>query len=486
MFVNKTIIAISTALGKGAIGIIRLSGNNCLNIAKNFIKSNIFNNFSLIETHKLYFANIIDKSNDEIIDEIMFVYMKSPKSYTGEDMIEISCHNNIHILNKILDLAIKFGAILAKPGEFTERAFLNGKMDLSKAEAVLSVIHAESSFAEKVAQRQLRGGLSNIINKFRNEMMDNLKDIEVVLDHEGIMEIDSNKLLEKFKKIQQEILKKVQIGNRTNKIFKGIKIALIGRPNVGKSSILNTIIDQEKAIVSDIAGTTRDLIEASIEHKGIKFDFVDTAGLKNQSEFIKEINESNKFEIAHLDLEKKGIEKTKNCIEIADYIVLILDLSKKIDEMDINLIEELSKTSKNKNILLIGNKKDLKNKHFDINTLTKINKIDFLNENIIEVSAKQNENIEKILDYLVDDLLKENKNLSSDEIFMVNSRHNKVFENIIKNFDSLIEDISIDEPLEIISMDCRNIINLLDEISGLSIDNEEILDKIFSNFCIGK
>ncbi|MDR0676850.1 MAG: 50S ribosome-binding GTPase, partial [Elusimicrobiota bacterium] len=261
---SKIIVAISSPIGKGAIGIIRISGIDCLKISVKFLFMKSKNmNITEIESHKLYYASIFDiYNNNEPIDEVMFSYMKAPKTYTGEDTIEIFCHNNIFILNKIINLAIKSGAFLAKPGEFTERAFINGKIDLTKAEAVLSVIHAESSYAEKIAQNQLRGGLSKIIENIRNEVLDNLKDIEVVLDHEGIMDLDYKKLAKNFNNIRKNLTQKIKIGEKTNKFYSGLKIALIGRPNVGKSSLLNSIIDQDKAIVSDVAGTTRDLVEA--------------------------------------------------------------------------------------------------------------------------------------------------------------------------------------------------------------------------------
>jgi tRNA modification GTPase len=505
---EKTIIAISTALGKGAIGVIKLSGFDVLDIIKNFVFLKNGQKLENIESHKVYLAEVKDLQNHGIIDEVMFVFMKAPKTYTGEDVVEISCHNNFYILNKILELGKNFGARLAKAGEFTERAFLNGKLDLSQAEAVLDVIHAESNYAENVAQKQLKGGLTKEVSFFRDELLDILKDLEIVLDHDGIMNLDAKKLLDNLQNIRAKLDRKIKLGQRTNKFFHGIKVALIGRPNVGKSSILNSIINKEKAIVSDIPGTTRDPIEVVIEHKKIKIEIVDTAGLKNAEEFESEFENHG----MHGELEKKGIIKTKEYLEQADVVFFIIDLSQKVEKYDEILLNELGEYFKDKKIILVGNKKDLcdreilkeleegdeklplapslkeggqeKEKEKEKEYVWEI-KNRFKVAKFVMISAKSGENIDKLLDFCIDDFLETNENGESEQNFMVNARHKFVFDDVIASLDLAIDLVNNDEPLEMIAVDIRRVIDLLGEILGLGID-EEILNRIFSNFCVGK
>ena len=465
---NKTIIAISSAIGKGAIGIIRISGN-----LSKFIINNLVQKPFDIKNHIFYHKTLINKENNEFIDDVMLVFMASPKSYTGEDMAEIYCHNNIHIMTKILDLAYKYGASLARPGEFTERAFLNGKMDLASSEAVLDVINANSNFFLKFAQKNLKGSLTNLINNIKVKIIDKTSYMELIIDHEGILDIDYNDLKNFFINVKNEILDQIKLSNKTNKIAKWIKIALIGKPNVGKSSILNKILGEDRAIITDIPGTTRDIIESSIEYKDILFNIFDTAGIRNLT---------NKHENL---IENLGIEKTKKSLKNFDYILFILDMSKSIDYLDLEIFNEL-KLLKSSNILIIANKSDVKSKNFDIKNI----KIDtsnmFLNKNLIEISTKSDKNLDILLDKIIENLYDSDGNFLN-ETFMLNARHTEIFNKIIKNLDILISDIEKLEPMEILSMDSRIIINLLDDILGKNaITNDEILDNIFRKFCIGK
>lgn len=476
MLKDKTIIAISSAIGKGAIGIIRISGTLSKFIINNLLKDNFD-----IKSHVIYHKKLIDKENNEIIDDVMLVFMASPRSYTGEDMAEIYCHNNIHIMEKIINLAYKCGASLAKPGEFTERAFLNGKMDLASAESVLDVINANNNFSLKIAQKTLHGSLSKLINDIKTKIIDKTSFIELIIDHEGILDINYKDLKIFFNNIKNDILEHIKISDKTNKISKGIKIALVGKPNVGKSSILNKILGKERAITSDIPGTTRDIIETSIEYKDILFNIFDTAGIRN----FDNLSDEN-------ILENLGIEKTKEALKIFDYIIFILDMSKKLDNLDLEIIKEL-KLLNSPNILVVANKKDIKSDQFDINIkniksdiFKTSNFFDiFLNKKLIEISAKSDNNIDFLLDKIIENLYPSDNFLN--ETFMLNSRHKEIFNKIIKNLDILISDIEKIEPLEILSMDSRIIINLLDDILGKNtIINDDILNNIFSKFCIGK
>ncbi len=469
---SEVIVAISTALGKGAIGVIRLSGNELFEIIKKFV---VFpKNVDEPESHKLYLAKIVD--GEDFIDDVMFVLMRNPRSYTGEDVAEISAHNNLHILNKILALAIKFGARIAKPGEFTERAFLNGKMDLSQAEAVAEILSAESEFAEKIAAKQLQGRLSDLIANFRGKTLDILSNVEVMLDHDDVFEFNRQKLAQEIRFLNAELEQKISVGRRASRFYQGLKIALVGRPNVGKSSLLNAIVDQEKAIVSDLPGTTRDPVEVEIEHKSIKIKIIDTAGMKTERELASDEQKFSDF----VKIEKLGIRKTKEFIENVDYIFSIFDLSNENENFEL-IFKEVEKQIRENKVIVVGNKKDKKSEKIYENLKNFADKLGI--KKFVEISALKKENIECLLDCCINDFLESREIFENS--FVLNVRYEKIFSEIEKSLKTAAENLDSSEALEIVAMDLRRAVDLFGQILGLDV-SEEILNRIFSNFCVGK
>jgi tRNA modification GTPase len=472
-----TITAISTALGKGAIGIIRLSGKKSIPIAEKIFESKKNVKLSKCKSHTAhvgYIKDLGDKRND-FIDEVMITVMHSPNTYTGEDVVEISCHNNRIILEKILDLIIYNGARISRPGEFTERAFLNGKMDLVQAEAVQELISAETKFSEQIALRQLRGSLSKVLNIWRERLVNINADIEVCLDHEDMLEPDKKKLLKEITNFKSEIEKNILLSEQTQKAYYGINIVLAGRPNVGKSSILNAVFKQEKSIVTDFPGTTRDAVSGEIEYKDIKMTLTDTAGLKHEHEFGKD-----KINDPHVIIEKKGIEKTISHIKESDYIFFIIDLSREIDDNDYKLLDEILKLN-TQNIILVGNKSDIK-----LNSMKNLEKLKKIIKPIgyIEISAKREKNIEAMLDICIKDIFK-NSMLHSSDMMIVNSRQKKLLNDTIAGLDKACDLIKEDEPLELVSIETKEALEKIGYVLGMDI-SEDILESIFSRFCVGK
>ena len=454
---SDTISAIATAPGTGAIAVIRVSGEEAIKITEKIFKP-VAKNKKLCKQkpNTIHFGNIVD--GHEIIDEVLISIFKAPHSYTGENSVEISCHGSTQIQKRILELLIKSGARLAEPGEFTLRAFLNGKMDLSQAEAVADLIASTSESARKVAVNQMRGGFRDEIQNLRQQLVDFISLIELELDfaEEDVEFADRSELKKLLNNIGNHIEKLIQSFKLGNVIKNGIPVTIIGAPNVGKSTLLNALLNEDKAIVSDIPGTTRDSIEDVVNLHGVLFRFIDTAGIRDTSDTV----------------ESLGIERTYSKIEDAEIVLLMVDATQKDNIEDI--VSEIKPKLKDKKTLLILNKTDLIDEPLQL-TETGCEQI--------AISAKSKENINRLIDKLIE--LSGISAINQNELIISNTRHyealSRAYESIIRVQEGLDTGISSD----FLSMDIREVLHFLGEISG-EITNDEILGNIFKNFCIGK
>jgi len=444
---EDTIVAISTALGVGAISIIRVSGKEALDIVNKIYDNDI----TKYEANTINYGHIID--NDKVIDEVLVSVFKAPKTYTKEDIVEINSHGGIAVTNKIVDLLLDNGCRQAEPGEFTKRAFLNGRIDLVQAESVMDLIDAKTETARKMAINGVDGKLSNKINNIRDLGLDLISNIEVNIDYPEyedieVMTIDKVRdFSEKLNKSIDELLKDSENGKL---IKEGINTVIIGRPNVGKSSILNCLLNEDKAIVTDIPGTTRDVVEGSIRLNGILINFLDTAGIRETDNKV----------------EKIGVDKSLSLIDQADLILLVLNNNEKFTKED----EELLEKTKNKKRIVVINKMDLD---------TKLDK-EF--EDAVKISA--NEDIEPLLNK-INELFELDKINNGDMTYLSNIRTINLLKQAKKVSKELITSLDNDLPIDMLEIDIRNILDLLGEITGQKYDNE-LIDRLFSNFCLGK
>ena len=457
---GDTVAAIATPIGESGIGIVRISGKNALAIADKVFVSKDGKKPPSFKTYTTHYGWIVEPfKTTQAIDEVILTVMRSPKSYTKEDIVEINCHGGIVALRRVLGLILENGCRLAEPGEFTKRAFLNGRIDLAQAEAVLDIIRAKTDSALRIGIEQLKGALSCQINKIGNELLDILSILEANIDfpEEEISLVDCKDLHQRLGKINKK-LKSILEGGRQGRIFReGINVVICGKPNVGKSSLLNALLRQERSIVTPIAGTTRDTIEEVIDIGGIPVKIVDTAGIIEPRDLI----------------EKKAVLRAKRYIELADLVILLFDGSKKISKEDEMLISKLKK----KTTLAIINKIDLKQK-IDKNRITKT-----FNP-VIEISAKVMKNI-TLLEGAIVNLVYTGRVSCSEPILVSNLRHIELIKRAEKLIAQAIDSLDNRLSLEFISQDAKEALLYLDGILGKSF-SEDLLDKIFSGFCVGK
>ena len=446
---NDTICALATGNSINAIGIIRISGKNAINIVNTIFSKDI----SKSKSHTTHFGIIEDKN--KIIDEVLVTVFKINKSYTGEETVEISCHGSIYIKNKILNILVNQGCRIATAGEFTMRAFRNGKLDLSQAESVADLIASESEAEQQTAINQLRGGFSNKLKELRKKLIDFASLIELELDfsEEDIEFADRKQLTELLHEIKDEIKILINSFSLGNAIKNGIPVAILGAPNVGKSTLLNTLLNEEKAIVSDIAGTTRDAIEDKLIINGISFRFIDTAGIRDTNDKI----------------ENLGIKKTLQKANQAKIILFVIDPNTNIKQQEIEL-KKISKINQEK-IIPIINKIDLNPK--------KELKI----KNAISISAKENTGVEEIKQQLLKYITK--KHISNEKTIITNARHYEELKLTLNEINEVIENISNDVSSDLYSINIRKALDHLGSITG-EVTNDTLLGNIFSKFCIGK
>lgn len=459
LFIDDTIAAIATAPGEGGIGIIRISGEKSLQVANEIFKSVTGKKIEEYNTRTLIYGHILD--GEKKIDEVLVAYMKGPNSYTTEDVIEINCHGGFISVKKILELILSKDVRLADQGEFTKRAFLNGRIDLAQAEAIIDVINAKTDMAHTVAQSQLEGSLSNKIKSLRHDITEMLAHITVSIDFpdEDVEHITYNTLKERSLELQKEINTLYDTSESGKILRDGLKTVIVGKPNVGKSSLLNAVLGENRAIVTDIPGTTRDIIEEFVNIKGIPLKIVDTAGIRETEDVV----------------EKIGVEKSKEFFSSADLSIVVLDSSRKLDIEDIEILKAVQP---NKTIVLL-NKTDL-------NQVIEIEKVkEYIDEeNIINISALQNEGIEKIHDK-IEDMVFAGTVRNSSDLVVTNSRHKDALYKAKQSICDAIMAIESHMPLDFIEVDFKNIWDYLGYINGDTL-TEDLLDTIFSNFCIGK
>ena len=452
---NDTICAIATSQGVGAIAIIRISGEESIPIVNRIFKGN---NLELVNSHTINYGHII--KNDEIIDEVLVTIMKAPRTFTAEDTVEINTHGGIAPTNKVLELLLENGCRLAEPGEFTKRAFLNGRIDLLEAEAVMDMINAKTDSQRKMAANQIEGKTSNLINELRNDMVQIISNINVNIDYPEYDDVDiitQDLLKPKIKNLKEKINKILKESENGKIIKEGIKTSIIGRPNVGKSSLLNTLLEEDKAIVTDIAGTTRDIVEGQIKINGIILNMIDTAGIRETNDKI----------------EALGVEKSKKIMDESDLILFMLNNNESLTDDIKELLEKIN----DKKYIVIINKNDLESK-LDRNEL-KIDK-----EKIVEISLLENKGIEE-LKQTISKLFNMEEIETKDPTYLSNTRSISILRKCLDRVEDIEKSIENNIPIDMIELDIKNIWEELGTINGSSYE-EELLDEMFSRFCLGK
>jgi tRNA modification GTPase len=454
-----TIAAISTAYGVSGIGIIRISGDEAVNIADKIFKSKQGKNLKELEERKLNYGWIINPSNKEKVDEVLTVYMNKPYTYTKEDVVEINCHGGIVPLRKILDIILEQDCRLAERGEFTKRAFLNGRLDLTQAESVMDIISSKTEKSMSLSMDQLQGRLSKQVNEIVDELMELKAHLEVNIDFPEYDEEELTK--EKIKEkafIMKENIEKLISSADTGKIFKeGINTLILGKPNVGKSSLMNFLLNENRSIVTEVPGTTRDTIEEFVNLAGVPLNIIDTAGIRYTDDIV----------------EKIGVQKAIDKIDDSDLIIMIFDASKELEEDDEIILNNIE----NKKVIYLMNKTDLNTK-IDLTNHQEIEK------EVIKISLLKNEGLEEIETKVKEEFLSGNIDTNND-LIVTNTRHKNLLKKANNSLKELLGSIEAGLTLECLEVDINDTIHHLGEITGSTV-SESVIEKIFSNFCIGK
>ena len=455
MHTDDTIAAISTPAGQGGIGIVRLSGKDAINIAEKIFRSPKKHRIKKTGTHKILYGHILDPASKEHVDEVLLSLMRAPNTYTKEDIIEINCHGGAVPVRRVLELVINNGARLADPGEFTQRAFLNGRIDLAQAEAVLDVINSLTVESQKTAVNQLKGRLSDRILKIREELIELAALVETYIDfpEEDIEPISLKDMKERLLKIKKSIEKLLNSSKYGLILREGLKTAIIGRPNVGKSSLLNALLEKDRAIVTESPGTTRDVIEEYLNIKGLPLRIMDTAGIRSVEDIA----------------EKEGVKRSLNAIEDADLVLLVIDGSKPLHRTD----KELLKKSENKSRILVVNKSDL----------SQIIKLDDIKNGLVKISAKKGTGLSRLKNKIVTTALDGNSESNTDSV--TNIRHVNALERALNSLNSFQTEMNNRTSPEFLSVELREALDAIGEIIGITTP-DDILNRIFSSFCIGK
>lgn len=449
---NDTIAAISTSLGIGAISIVRMSGTDAIKIANKIFSKDLEN----VKSHTINYGFI--KENGEVIDEVLISVMRSPHTYTTEDIIEINCHGGITTTNKVLETLLKNGARLAEPGEFTKRAFLNGRIDLTKSEAVMDLLESKTETARKLAINSLQGTTAKLVDNFRNKIKQLISSIEVNIDYPEYYDIEVitlDKIKEETTKMKQELENIIKESENSKIIKNGIDTLIIGRPNVGKSSILNKFLDEDKAIVTDIAGTTRDIVEGQVMLDNIILNIIDTAGIRETEDKV----------------EKIGVEKSLSLIEQADLIIVVLNSNERLTKEDLELLEK----TKNKNTIVVLNKNDLERK-IELEKLKEYNLVS-TNTNNLEGIDNLKEKIKEMFNF--------EQISTKDYNYLTNVRQISLAKNAYQKLIDVENALKENLPVDMIEIDLRDCFDILGEITGKTY-SDEIIDNLFERFCVGK
>ncbi|ASB91553.1 tRNA uridine-5-carboxymethylaminomethyl(34) synthesis GTPase MnmE [Bacillus sonorensis] len=457
-----TIAAISTPMGEGAIAIVRLSGPEALSIADKVYKGPRGKTLHSVESHTINYGHIVDPETDKVVEEVMVSVLKAPKTFTREDIVEINCHGGIVTVNQVLQLVLRQGARLAEPGEFTKRAFLNGRIDLSQAEAVMDLIRAKTDRAMNVAMNQMEGRLSSLIKRLRAELLETLAHIEVNIDYpeyDDVEEMTHKLLIEKATKVKEEIEALLTTSEQGKILREGISTVIIGRPNVGKSSLLNSLVHETKAIVTDIPGTTRDVIEEYVNVRGVPLRLVDTAGIRETEDIVERI----------------GVERSRQVLKEADLILLVLNYSETLSEEDINLFE----ATKGMDLIVIVNKTDLEQK-LDLNRVQELAN----GRPVVTTSLLREEGIDE-LEEAIQSLFFTGAIESGDLTYVSNTRHISLLHEAKRAITDALEGIDNDVPIDMVQIDLTKCWEVLGEIIGDAV-HESLIDQLFSQFCLGK
>ncbi|HAY2496351.1 TPA: tRNA uridine-5-carboxymethylaminomethyl(34) synthesis GTPase MnmE [Staphylococcus aureus] len=455
-----TITSISTPMGEGAIGIVRLSGPQAVEIADKLYKGKHLLND--VPSHTINYGHIIDPESKEVVEEVMVSVLRAPKTFTREDIIEINCHGGILTINRVLELTMTYGARMAEPGEFTKRAFLNGRIDLSQAEAVMDFIRSKTDRASKVAMNQIEGRLSDLIKKQRQSILEILAQVEVNIDYpeyDDVEDATTEFLLEQSKEIKQEINRLLDTGAQGKIMREGLSTVIVGKPNVGKSSMLNNLIQDNKAIVTEVAGTTRDVLEEYVNVRGVPLRLVDTAGIRETEDIV----------------EKIGVERSRKALSQADLILFVLNNNEALTQEDYTLYEVV----KNEDVIVIVNKMDLE-QNIDINEVK-----DMIGDTpLIQTSMLKQEGIDE-LEIQIRDLFFGGEVQNQDMTYVSNSRHISLLKQARQTIQDAIDAAESGVPMDIVQIDLTRTWEILGEIIGETA-SDELIDQLFSQFCLGK
>ncbi|MCQ1126479.1 tRNA uridine-5-carboxymethylaminomethyl(34) synthesis GTPase MnmE [Staphylococcus aureus] len=455
-----TITSISTPMGEGAIGIVRLSGPQAVEIADKLYKGKHLLND--VPSHTINYGHIIDPESKEVVEEVMVSVLRAPKTFTREDIIEINCHGGILTINRVLELTMTYGARMAEPGEFTKRAFLNGRIDLSQAEAVMDFIRSKTDRASKVAMNQIEGRLSDLIKKQRQSILEILAQVEVNIDYpeyDDVEDATTEFLLEQSKEIKQEINRLLDTGAQGKIMREGLSTVIVGKPNVGKSSMLNNLIQDNKAIVTEVAGTTRDVLEEYVNVRGVPLRLVDTAGIRETEDIV----------------EKIGVERSRKALSQADLILFVLNNNEALTQEDYRLYEVV----KNEDVIVIVNKMDLE-QNIDINEVK-----DMIGDTpLIQTSMLKQEGIDE-LEIQIRDLFFGGEVQNQDMTYVSNSRHISLLKQARQTIQDAIDAAESGVPMDMVQIDLTRTWEILGEIIGETA-SDELIDQLFSQFCLGK
>ncbi|WP_270183027.1 tRNA uridine-5-carboxymethylaminomethyl(34) synthesis GTPase MnmE [Alkalihalobacillus sp. CinArs1] len=455
----ETIAAISTPMGEGAIAIVRLSGSEAVDIADKLYKGS--KPLRDVESHTIHYGHLIDPDTDEVAEEVMVSVMRGPRTFTREDIVEINCHGGLVSVNRVLELVLRSGARLAEPGEFTKRAFLNGRIDLSQAEGVIDLIRAKTDRAMNVALNQMEGRLSTLISKLRQQLLETVAHVEVNIDYPeyDAEEMTQELLTNQLKEVEEEI-RRILVTARQGKILReGLSTVIVGRPNVGKSSLLNSLVHENKAIVTDVPGTTRDVIEEYVNVRGVPLRLVDTAGIRETEDLVERI----------------GVERSRERLKQADLILLVLNYNDELTHED----EQLFKAVEGMDVIVIVNKTDLEEK-LDLEKVKRLAD----KHPIITTSLKNEQGVDE-LEQSISELFFEGAVESQDLTYVSNSRHIALLEQSRKTLADALDAIEAGMPVDMVQIDITRTWELLGEIIGDTV-SESLIDQLFSQFCLGK